>query len=166
MATIPFRGILKSLAVTLATALRKPVTIQYPNERYQKPERVPGFPALIWDAEHGEPFCTGCQVCARYCPTNAIYVTMTDNPKYETKESPRRKIVEDFYLDLGRCIQCQICVQVCNFDAIEMSPENEFSVWDKRTLVFDLRQLLHFKEQTNPHTRHIARRSVESAQTR
>jgi NADH-quinone oxidoreductase subunit I len=155
MATIPFAGILKSLWVTARTVFRKPVTVQYPVERPPYAERMRGFPALIWDEAINEPFCTGCQVCARYCPTNAIFVTMKDNPLNAAGESPRRKIVDDFYLDIGRCIQCKICVDVCNFDAIYMSHETEFSEWDKSELVFDLKQMLHLKEQANPRTKQV-----------
>jgi NADH-quinone oxidoreductase subunit I len=155
MATVPFAGVLKSLWVTLRSALRRPVTGTYPAQRAAHAERMRGFPALIWDQAVNEPFCTGCQVCARYCPTNAIFVTMEDNPLHRAGESPRRKIVDQFYLDFGRCIQCKICVDVCNFDAIEMSYLTEFSEWDKQALVFDLRQLLHLSEQANPRTKRV-----------
>jgi NADH-quinone oxidoreductase subunit I len=155
MATIPFAGVIRSLWVTLRSATRKTVTVPYPTVRREPAERMRGFPALIWDQAIDEPFCTGCQVCARYCPTNAIFVTMQDNPKNQAGESPRRKIVDDFYLDIGRCIQCKICVDVCNFDAIYMSHETEFSEWEKKELVFDLKQMLTLKEQANPRTKHV-----------
>lgn len=158
MATFPFAGVLKSLWVTLRTAVRKPVTVQYPTVRVPYAPRMRGFPALIWDDAVGEHFCTGCQVCARYCPTNAIFVTMKNNPLNQTGQSPRRKIVNQFYLDYGRCIQCKICVDVCNFDAIEMSHETEFSEWDKRALIFDVRDLLHMETLANPRTKQVVTR--------
>ena len=42
-------------------------------------------------------------------------------PKFAEGESKRRKIVDDFTLNISRCIQCSICVEVCNFEAIEMT---------------------------------------------
>jgi NADH:ubiquinone oxidoreductase subunit F (NADH-binding) len=48
--------------------------------------------------------CTGCTVCARNCPTNAI-----------TGERRQVHIIDD---DI--CVRCGICLQVCNFNAIEI----------------------------------------------
>lgn len=118
-------GVVKGLITTWKTHWRKPVTVQYPEERLPLAPRFMGFPGLIWDYDTDEPFCTGCQVCQRYCPTGAIYVTMKDNPKAAEGKSKRRKIVEVFELNISRCISCQICVEVCNFDAIEMTHVHE-----------------------------------------
>ena len=50
---------------------------------------------------------------------------MKDNPKHSDGLSKRRKIIDTFKINLNRCILCNICVDVCNFDAIEMSHEHE-----------------------------------------
>jgi formate hydrogenlyase subunit 6/NADH:ubiquinone oxidoreductase subunit I len=52
---------------------------------------------------------------------------MQDNEKFSEGVSHRKKIIESFEINLGRCILCGICVDVCNFDAIEMSLEHERS---------------------------------------
>ena len=133
---------LKGLLVTLKTALRKPVTAQYPKQHMPVQDRYMGFPALTWDQGVGEPYCTGCMVCIRNCPTQCMSATMIDNPLHATGDSPRRKIVESFEINLGRCILCKICVEVCNFDAIEMSHEHEISAYARNGRRVDLPVLL------------------------
>ena len=53
---------------------------------------------------------------------------MMDNPLQAEGKSKRRKIIESFEINFGRCILCGMCVDVCNFDAIEMSHQHELSV--------------------------------------
>ena len=118
-------GMLTGLAVTLRTAFRKPVTVQYPKEHLPLAPRYMGFPVLLWDDKVDEPACTGCQVCMRYCPTECMTVTMKDNPAFKEGTSKRRKIVDNFEIRMERCILCGICVEVCNFEAIAMSDYHE-----------------------------------------
>ena len=138
-------GVLRSLGVTMATMLRKPVTIQYPTEHRAVPDRDRAFPILLWDFDVDEPFCTGCHACERACPVECMTVTMKDNPKHAEGKSKRRKIVDEFYIDYARCMRCNICVEVCNFDAIAMNNTwagHELSVLDRKDLVLDLDQLM------------------------
>jgi NADH-quinone oxidoreductase subunit I len=118
---------LRGLGVTLRGALRSKVTAEYPKEHLPLDNRFMGFPALTWDGARDEPYCTGCMVCVRYCPTQCMSAKMQDNEKFSEGVSHRKKIIESFEINLGRCILCGICVDVCNFDAIEMSLEHERS---------------------------------------
>src|SRR3972149_1071758 len=138
-------GILKGMYVTFSVMLRKPVTIEYPSKHREVPQRDRAFPILLWDTAIDEPFCTGCHACERACPVECMTVTMKDNPKHADGSSKRRKIVDEFWIDYGRCMRCNICVEVCNFEAIAMNNTwtgQEFSRYDRADLVVDLDQLL------------------------
>ena len=137
-------GFLEGLKITLKTARRKPVTAEYPvpDKRLDVQPRYMGFPALTWDGDVGEPYCTGCMVCIRNCPTQCMSAKMQDNPLHAEGKSRRRKIIDEFEINLGRCILCGICVDVCNFDAIEMSHEHEMSKYERNGNRADLPALL------------------------
>ena len=142
-------GFLEGLKVTLKTAGRKPVTGQYPEPEKRLPvqDRYMGFPALLWDGDVPEPYCTGCMVCIRNCPTQCMSAQMMDNPKHAEGTSRRRKIISEFEINLGRCILCGICVDVCNFDAIEMSHEHELSKYERNGNRADLPRLLEMGQE-------------------
>ena len=135
------RGVLRGLGTTLRTHFSKPVTIQYPDEKAPLAERFRGFPALLWDDEVGESKCTGCATCARSCPTQVIKVTAKDNEKFQEGKSKRRRIVDSYFLNLAGCIQCGICVEVCPFDANEMSHVHELADYSREGLVLDVERL-------------------------
>jgi formate hydrogenlyase subunit 6/NADH:ubiquinone oxidoreductase subunit I len=149
-------GVIKALGATFGTMMRKPVTIEYPTVHRKVPERDRAFPILLWDYDIDEPFCTGCHACERACPVECMTVTMKDNPKFADGTSKRRKIIDQFFIDYGRCMRCNICVEVCNFDAIAMNNTwagHELSTTDRQDLVLDLDQLLSMHKNRDPDTR-------------
>jgi formate hydrogenlyase subunit 6/NADH:ubiquinone oxidoreductase subunit I len=138
-------GILRSMGQVLRVIGRKPVTIQYPEVHREIPNRDRAFPVLLWDFDVDEPFCTGCHACERACPVECMTVVMKDNPKQAAGDSKRRKIIDEFWIDYGRCMRCNICVEVCNFEAIGMNNTwagHELSRYDRKDLVMDVEMLL------------------------
>jgi formate hydrogenlyase subunit 6/NADH:ubiquinone oxidoreductase subunit I len=102
----------------LRSFFQRPVTQTYPAVRYETPARLRG--KLVW---HGEK-CTGCGLCAKDCPSDAIHVVVIDKAK--------KQFVMRYHTD--RCTFCAQCVQNCRFKCIEMSPTNwELASLDKET---------------------------------
>lgn len=135
-------GTMRGLLTTARWLLRRPVTAHYPEQHLPVQERYMGFPALLTDDTADEPFCTGCMVCVRECPTQCMSAQMHDNPKFADGSSHRRKIIQEFEINLNRCILCGICVDVCSFDAIEMSYEHELASYARAGARADLTLLL------------------------
>jgi NADH-quinone oxidoreductase subunit I len=130
----------KALATTLRTMFRRPATFQFPEVERPRPPRYRVSFALPLD-EHGEMACLGCLTCEKICPSGVIRVKAA--PK---RESPvtgkKRAYADDFTLDLSACIFCELCVQVCNSDAILMVRTPEEPTFTREDLVLTLDRLL------------------------
>ena len=95
-----FGDIFKSL-------FKKPVTEKYPFVKKDAPENLRG--KLIWDPEK----CSGCQLCVKDCPSNALELITIDKVN--------KKFVMRYNID--RCTFCAQCVESCRFGCLEMSDE-------------------------------------------
>ncbi|UCC80429.1 MAG: NADH-quinone oxidoreductase subunit I [Candidatus Zixiibacteriota bacterium] len=114
---------------------RKSVTLQYPDERWNMPERSRGVVVLLSDPQTGELNCNACQVCMKQCPVHAINVDQIKDP--ETK----KRYPGNFTIDNTICCFCGICEEVCNFDAIKLTGKYEFSVFNKEELIYNKEKL-------------------------
>ncbi len=94
-------------ADVFASIFRRPVTEKYPFERRDTPERLRG--KLVWDPTK----CTGCQLCSKDCPSNAIELITIDKAK--------KQFVVLYHMD--RCTFCAQCVQNCRFKCLGMTHE-------------------------------------------
>lgn len=145
-------GVLKAVGTVFSAMLRKPVTVQYPTEHRPLPERTRGFPVLLWDFDTDEPYCTGCHACEVSCPTQCMTFILKDNPKFKEGTSKRRKIVDKAFIDYARCMRCNICVEVCNFEAIALDNtwnSIEASRYDRGELVMDVNDLLMLSKSSS-----------------
>jgi formate hydrogenlyase subunit 6/NADH:ubiquinone oxidoreductase subunit I len=84
---------------------KKPVTELYPFEKTDPPERFRG--RLFFDPSA----CTGCALCVKDCPANAIELVTLDRAA--------KRFVLKYQTD--RCIYCGQCVVGCRFKCIRMS---------------------------------------------
>ena len=129
----------QALKTTIATVFRKPQTVEFPKVVRPRAERYRASFALP-DDENGEIACIACLACERICPSQVI--KMKSGGK---RESPvtgkKRAYVDEFVLDLSACIQCELCVQVCNSNAIVMVREPETPAFTREDLVLDLEKL-------------------------
>ena len=124
------------------------VTVQYPEERIQTPENSRTFPFLVFDKD-SDPVasmrCVACKICEVECPPQCIYIVMDRDEKGKPQQRPKV-----FDIDISVCMQCQICVEVCPFDAIKMDNNYEKSQYGRfDELVEHLPDLLKSNEYYN-----------------
>ena len=132
------QGILKGMAETARNFLGsyvkddRLVTVQYPEERLPQKEVARNFPFLVHDGDDWQKGlrCVACLICEKECPPQCIYIVKDTirKPDYTGKLQFQPKV---FDIDLSVCMSCQICVEVCPFDAIKMDVEYELSTADR-----------------------------------
>lgn len=123
------KGLLDGMVVTAKNFVgsyfdrERLVTVQYPEERLKLPENSRSFPFLVYDEDKdpiGTMRCVACKICEMECPPQCIYIVMDRDDKGKPMQRPKV-----FDIDISVCMQCQICVEVCPFDAIKMDTDYE-----------------------------------------
>jgi NADH-quinone oxidoreductase subunit I len=124
-------------------------TVEYPDERLPVYERFRVLPVLIYDTEDGNVRCTSCNICAKVCPPQCIWMSQAKSPKGTVVPLP-----EDFYIDMDVCMNCGLCAEYCPFDAIKMDQNFELSNYERhQSHIFNLQDLLvssEFYAKTHP----------------
>ena len=125
------------LKVTLKEFFTRKVTEQYPENRKTQhiSERHRARLVMPHDAE-GNNKCIACGLCQQTGPNGTIRITTKTVTDEETGKS--KKMLVEYSYDLGACMFCQLCVNVCPKNAIEFSNEFENAVFDRKKLVLKL----------------------------
>lgn len=131
-------GIVKGLAETARNFLGSYVskdrltTVQFPEERLPQIAAARNFPFLVYDGPdwHQGMRCVSCLICEKECPPKCILIKKSDDKKLDASGKPQFYPAV-FDIDVSVCMSCQICVEVCPFEAIKMDVEFELSTNDR-----------------------------------
>jgi len=127
-------SLLVGLQVTFAHLLKKPITMQYPDETWDLPVGAKG--QLFNKIED----CIGCLQCARVCPVDCIAIEIAkagkDEDLGETSNGQKKKLhVLRFDIDFAKCCYCALCVDPCPTECLYMTREYENSVYNRDNLI-------------------------------
>ncbi len=124
-----------SMAISWKTFVEKPVTLEYPDVKWQLPERAR---AQLYNNVDD---CIGCNKCANVCPVDCIHIeTMKAGPDEDlgmtSKDTPKRLHVLVFDIDMAKCCYCNLCTYPCPTECLVMTPNYEASTYDRFDLVY------------------------------
>ena len=136
------REALKTLSIGLKTTIKEfftsKSTEQYPENRKTTlhiAKRHRG--RLVFKRDDNENYkCVACLMCEKACPNGTIRIMHEMMTDPETGKKKRQLI--DYEYDLGDCMFCELCVNACNFDAIEFTNDFENAVFDRSRLILHL----------------------------
>jgi len=154
---VPGLGILRGLAETARNFFGsyfykdRLTTVQFPEERLPRIEATRNFPFLVYDGADAEQGlrCVSCFICEKECPPKCIFIEKSKDKKPDAVGKPQFYPAA-FNIDVSVCMSCQICVEVCPFDAIKMDVAFELST-DGRFggLLLDKHQLARSNQYYN-----------------
>ena len=145
---------------------RDNVTLQYPEEKWPRPERNIGFDHSSYNVIRSRLHvdmddCIGCLKCERACPVDCIKIETEKAPVRgeDIKEighvgvtsngSRKALVVTRFDIDMTECCYCNLCTYPCPEECIFMtggpnahkhSIDYEFSEYDRSNLIYRFAQ--------------------------
>ena len=123
--------------VGLLERFRASVTFQYPEEPRPLAARFRSRHRLTV-REDGAPRCVGCMLCETVCPAKCITIVAGEHPDPHVEKYPVR-----FDIDLGVCVYCGYCVEVCPEDAIRMDTGIlDVAAYSRDAMKLDIHELM------------------------
>ncbi len=126
---------IKNFFINIWNVIRKPRTVAYTGEKMIIPEGSRGVLHLKLDLDSLEVICNGCGVCSMICPQDSIEVK-------KRVDDNGREVLDEFYLDLRKCIFCGNCVEFCERNAINLSYKYQLAEFSEKNLKLEKIELI------------------------
>ena len=131
-----FRSIAIGLRITLKYLVSKTVTVQYPYEKLAFAPRYRGF------HEHEADRCIACDMCAKVCPVDCIYIEKSAARKLD-KETGKVKGGEllRYAIDYQKCMFCGLCTEPCPTKCLHMGKNHDLSGYSREATIVEFAEL-------------------------
>ena len=119
------KGLLTGMSVTWKHLWGKKETFCYPEEKLPMTDNFRGGNlAMDWRV------CIGCSMCATACPNKALDLTIVQDAK-------KKRHMKSYVHKSGRCLYCNLCVEVCPVNTLVWDKDYAISTWSKETMTHD-----------------------------
>jgi NADH-quinone oxidoreductase subunit I len=130
------KTILIGMKLTLRYCFAKTVTVQYPDVA---PTLQPRFRGFHWfEIEK----CIACDMCAKACPVDCIYIEKTAVRKIDKATGLAvGGAVTRYAIDYAKCMFCSLCVPPCPTDCIHMGNVHDMSGYSRASMIVEFTEL-------------------------
>lgn len=131
---------------------KEEVTLQYPEERWELPDRYRGF-------LHNDILkCTACTMCVKVCPVDCISLE-------SVRGADKKMVLASYDINIGRCMFCGLCVEVCPVKSLTHTTGYEKASADRGELIlhFIAEDAAEVKARVAREVAEVAAKAAESA---
>lgn len=134
------KPIVQGMKITGKRLRHEKVTIGYPEEKRDLPERT-RWRHFLTKHEDGLEKCIGCSLCAGACPARCINVVAAENTD-EARFSPGERYAVRYEINMLRCIFCGYCQEACPTGAIVLRQDFELADYKVEDFIYNKERLL------------------------
>ncbi len=137
------KSILIGMGITLKYCFARTITVQYPDVG---PTIQPRFRGLHrFEIEK----CIACDLCAKACPVDCIYIEKTAPRKIDKQTGVAMGgALTRYAIDYSKCMFCALCVDPCPTECIHMGDNHDLSGYDRASMVVEFTELARQGLQT------------------
>jgi NADH-quinone oxidoreductase subunit I len=134
-------SVITGMKITLKYCFQKTVTVQYPEQRLSLAPRYRG----IHEFEANK--CIACDLCAKACPVDCIYIDKTaprridKNTGTVNMDDAKNGQLVRFAIDYSKCLFCALCTEPCPTDCIHMGKLHDLSSYSRDDVVVEFAEL-------------------------